>query len=276
VAALLVFLLAGPRDREGALAAAALAVSWIFYIVQIPDNWYGGGGTVGNRYFLNLLPLAFYLVPAARALWVVVPAAALSAVFTLPILAAPMAHSLRPALHALRAPFRALPPELTMLNDLSVCTEPWRKRRPFGDTEGDPHQGWPADPKSYFLYFMDGGTYGKESREGVEGFWLRGAAPGEVVLRALEPVRRMTVRLSGGPAGDEVTVRVGGQSATLAVGPGEAREAAFTPPRGYRYYDTFLHVVRFRSRRAAPAPDGSGRELGAFVDIKLEPDPRPR
>jgi hypothetical protein len=276
VAALLVFLLAGPRDREGALAAAAAAVSWLFYIVQIPDNWYGGGGTVGNRYFLNFLPLAFYLVPSARAWWVAAAGTLVALVYTVPILAAPMAHSLRPALHALRAPFRALPAELTMLNDLSVCTEPWRKRRPFGDTEGDAHKGWPADPKSYFLYFMDGGSYGKEARGGVEGFWLRGGAPGEVVLRALEPVRRMKVQVTGGPAGDEVTVRVGSESATLALGPGETREASFAPPRGYRYYDTFLHVVRFRSRRAAPAPDGSGRQVGAFVDIVLEPDPRPR
>jgi hypothetical protein len=276
VAALLVFLLAGPRDREGALALATVIVSWLFYIKQIPDNWYGGGGTVGNRYFLSLLPLAFYLVPAARAWWVAIPGLLVSAVFTLPILVAPMAHSLQPARHALRAPFRMLPAELTMLNDLSVCTEPWRKRRPYGDTEGDAHKGWPADPKSYFLYFMDGGTYGKEAREGEEGFWLRGAAPGEVVLRALEPVRRMTVRMTGGPAGDEVTVRVGGESVTLVLAPGESREAAFTPPRGYRYYDTFLHVVRFRSRREAPAPDGSGRALGSFVKIALEPNTRPR
>jgi hypothetical protein len=60
------------------------------------------------------------------------------------------------------------------------------------------------------------------------------------------------------------------------VSPGESRQAAFTPPRGYRYYDTFLHVMRFRSRRQAPAPDGSGRALGSFVTITLEPNARPR
>jgi hypothetical protein len=48
-AAALLFLVAGPRERHGWLALVALAVSWLGYILIIPDNWYGGGGTIGNR-----------------------------------------------------------------------------------------------------------------------------------------------------------------------------------------------------------------------------------
>ncbi len=64
--ALALFLLVGPRDRDGWLVLGALVASWIAYIWQIPDNWYGGGGTVGNRYFLSLLPLFLFLVPRGR------------------------------------------------------------------------------------------------------------------------------------------------------------------------------------------------------------------
>jgi hypothetical protein len=66
VVALVVFLARGPRSAAGWLAVASLAVSWLFYNRQIPDNWYGGGGTVGNRYFLNLLPLFVLMLPAGR------------------------------------------------------------------------------------------------------------------------------------------------------------------------------------------------------------------
>ena len=38
--------------------------------------------------------------------------------------------------------------------------------------------------------------------------------------------------------------------------------------RGLRYYDTYLHVLHFRSRRGSPLPDG--RAVGAFVEIRLE------
>src|SRR6185503_19260248 len=101
------------------------------------------------------LPLAVLFWPAGRE-WMVGGAGAVaSALLLLPVWAAPVRHSLRPGDHAMHGGFRLLPPELTMLNDLGVCTEPWRKKRPFGDTEGDPQQHRPADPASYFLYFMD-------------------------------------------------------------------------------------------------------------------------
>ena len=61
------FLARGPRDRRGWLAFVAVMASFLAYIALIPDNWYGGGGTVGNRYFLGLLPAFLFLVPPRRA-----------------------------------------------------------------------------------------------------------------------------------------------------------------------------------------------------------------
>jgi hypothetical protein len=274
VLAMVVFLLAGPRTTAGWLAFAALVVSWLFYIRIIPDNWYGGGGTVGNRYFLNLLPLFVLMLPARREP-IVVAGAALSAVFLGGVWLHPLRHSVRPGDHAMSAPFRALPPELTMLNDLSIFTDAWRKKVPYGDTEGNPHLHWPADPKAYYLYFTDDGTYGKDLRVGAEGFWLRGAAPAEVVLRALEPVRRMKVRVTGGPIGDRVTVRVCSVEQTVEVLPDEMKELVFEPGPGFPYYDTFLTVLRLRSERGQ-SPAGDLRPRGAFVSIGLDVDRRPR
>ena len=68
---------------------------------MIPDNWYGGGGTVGNRYFLNLLPLALFLVPRGRE-WLVAGAGAARCppCSSCPVWRAPLQHSLRPGDHA--------------------------------------------------------------------------------------------------------------------------------------------------------------------------------
>ena len=273
VAALVLFVLAGPRDREGGLALLSLVASWLAYIWVIPDNWYGGGGTVGNRYFLNLLPLGLFLVPRGRE-WLVSAAGALGvAVFLWPVLASPLGHSLRPGEHAMREPFRRLPAELTMLNDLSVFGELWRKKQPFGFV-GDPH-GRPADPDAYFLYFTDDGTFGKEALDGRPGFWLRGGASAEVIVRAfdLAAVRAVRLRVTGGPAGDEVAARLGGSSGGVAVGPGEAGEIALAPGgAGFRYYDTYLHVLELSSSRGGEA---GGRSLGAFVEPRLEMGPFP-
>ena len=280
VLALAAFILFGPRRRDGWLAVAALAVSFLFYVWMIPDNWYGGGGTLGNRYFLNLLPLAVLLIPPGREVVVAVGGVAVSAVFLWPMWVSPIRHSLRPGDHATVQPFMSLPPELTMLNDLAVFTELWRKKQSYGDTEGDPHRNWPADPKAYYLYFTDNGTYGREALGGVDGFWLRGGQPAEVILRALEPVNRVTVRVVGGPAGDDISVGIGRDEQRFQLMPGQVGEATFTPGPGFPYYDTFVHVARMRSRRggldASFAAGPEARTLGSFVSLALETDRRPR
>jgi hypothetical protein len=272
VLALALFLAGGPRDRPGWLALAAVTLSWLAYIWIIPDNWYGGGGTVGNRYFLNLLPGFLFLVPVRRAGWMAAGAVLSAGVFLAPLLASPVEHSLRPGRHAARPAFKALPAELTMLNDLSVFTETWRKKRPFGFV-GNAERG--ADPDAYFLYFMDDGTFGKEEWAGRAGFWLRGGASAEVVLRAfdLAPVEKVVLRVAGGPVGDTVTARLGWRSARVTVAPGQVAEVELSAGRGLPYYDTYLHVLRLSSRRGGPLADR--RQVGAFVDVRLAMGPRP-
>jgi hypothetical protein len=271
VLALALFLLGGRRDRAGWLALAAVCLSWVAYIWLIPDNWYGGGGTVGNRYFLAVLPAFLFFVPTRRAWWVGAGAVVAAGVFLAPVLASPVSHSLRPGAHATRGAFGLLPAELTMLNDLSVFTETWRKKRPFGFV-GDPQR--PADPDAYFLYFLDDGTFGKEEWAGRTGFWLRGGASAEVVLRAfdLAPVDKVVLRLAGGPLGDTVTARLGWSTRRASVGPGQVAELELPAGRGVRYYDTYLHVLRLGSRRGAPLADG--RVVSAFVDARLVLGPR--
>ncbi len=157
-----------------------------------------------------------------------------------------------------------------MLNDLSVFTERWRKKRPFGFV-GNPQRH--ADADAYNLYFMDDGTYGKERYGERTGLWLRAGARAEVVLRAfdLAPVRRIVLRFTGGPLGDVVSVRRGWSSERVSVGPGQSREVALSVGRGLRYYDTFLHVLHLRSRRGSVLADG--RSVGVFVEIRLEMGP---
>jgi hypothetical protein len=268
--ALGLFVAFGPRERAGWLALVAVGLSWIAYIWVIPDNWYGGGGTVGNRYFLNLLPAFLWVVPRGRTRWLAGAGLVGTMVFLAPIFLSPVRHSLRPGDHAIRGPFRLLPAELTMLNDLSVFTESWRKKQPFGFVGNRERH---ADADAFNLYFLDDGTFGKDAWGGRAGFWLRAGAPAEVVVRAfdLAPVEKLVVEVTGGPMGDAVTVRHGLESHRLSVRPGEVREIPLSVGRGLRYYDTYLHVLHLRSRRGSPLPDG--RAVGAFVRIRLEMGP---
>ena len=274
VLAVFLFLGVGPRTPAGWLALAALLVSYLLYIWLIPDNWYGGGGTVGNRYFVNLLPLTLFLVPRGREAILAGASALAAAVWVAPILASPIHHSRAPGDHATWAVYRVFPAELTMLNDLSVFLDVWRKKRPYGDTEGDPATGRRAEPAAYYLYFLDDGTYGQEAAFGGNGFWLRGGEKAEVVLRALEPVRAINLRVSGGPAGDLVTARLGRARQRVVVGSLKTQAARLEPRgTGYGFYDSFVYLLRFESRYRGVSP-ADPRPLGAFVQIALEVDDR--
>jgi hypothetical protein len=263
--AALLFAARGPRDRDGWLALSALAVSALVYVALIPDNWYGGGGTLGNRYFLNLLPLALLFAPRGREPLFAACSALAAGVLLGPALLEPVRHSLQPWRHALREPFRLFPLELSMLNDLGFCSDPWRKKQPFLDPD--------RNPRGYWLYFPDDGTYGREVIEGREGFWLRRGRSATLVLRALQPVTTIGVRLNGGPDGDVVRLEAGKTTQGVPLRPGESRELALEPGAGYPFYLSHVYTLRLGSQAApvdtAGRPDA--RALGAFVRLQLDP-----
>jgi len=255
VAAAVLFLLAGPRDLHGGLGLLALGVGWLGSILLIPDNWYGGGGTIGNRYLLGFVPLGLLLLPRGRAWLAAATAAAVTAVFLTPVLLSPVQHSLRPGEHGTRPAFRALPAELTMLGDLSVFTDVWRKRRPFAD---------------YFLWFLDDGTFGQETSFAEEGFWLRGGARAEVVLQAPRPPARIRLKVTAGPAGDIVTARLGRVRHRVVLPPLKSSEIAFDSPRpALGYYGTSLYRLQLGSRYGG-VTETDKRKLGSFVTLQLD------
>lgn len=266
VLAALLFLLLGPRDRAGWLALLALVASWLLYIGLIPDNWYGGSGTVGNRYFVNLLPLCLFLVPPRREWWVAGLGAVAGAVLVAPILASPIHNSRNPGEHTTRRTFRAFPVERTMLGDLSIFTDVWRRRRPYNHPGAEARDA--SAPAPYYLWFPDDGTYGQESSFDEEGFWVRGGQDAEVILQALHQPSRIRLRITAGPAGDIVTARLGGARERMVLKALETREVTFDAGSGIGYYGTRVYSLWLESRYGA-ATERDKRPLGSFVRVVL-------
>jgi hypothetical protein len=266
VLAALLFLLLGPRDHAGWLALLALVASWLFYIGLIPDNWYGGSGTVGNRYFVNLLPLCLFLVPPARAWWVAGVGAVGTAVLVAPILASPIHHSRNPGEHATVRAFRAFPVERTMLGDLSIFTDVWRRRRPYNNPEAETRDT--GAPAPYYLWFPDDGTWGQETSFDEEGFWVRGGQDAEVILQALRRPGRIRLKITAGPAGDIVTARLGRARERLVMKALETRDVAFEAGSGIGYYGTSVYSLRLESRYGL-ATETDKRTLGSFARVVL-------
>ncbi len=285
--ALLCFVLIGPRSKEGWFAVAAIL---LFFFVSIrvlpgPTNWYGGGGTVGNRYFIAALPLAMFLVPRGKEILTGVLGLMMSALFLWPAWLRPVDHSLKPARLASRpgGPLTWLRAERAMLNDLSFCTDAWRKKQPYDDVEGYPRLHRPGSKHGYWLYFPDDGTFGREvipgmslpDGEPMEGYRVRRAESTEVLLRANEPVDWIEVTLFGTQTGDDLEVSAGGASQRALVPAVGAIKFRIVPGPPVMYYDSFVYSVTAKSRgvkmRENPAAPRHGHVL---VRLALHVSPR--
>jgi hypothetical protein len=74
VLAVLLFLVNGFRDGNRWVLLASIAALALFFLIWIPFNWHGGGGFVGNRYFVIAYPAFLFLVTRIRPAASLVPA----------------------------------------------------------------------------------------------------------------------------------------------------------------------------------------------------------
>ncbi len=68
VLSVLFFLFQGRGSRARWLTLGSLALVALVFLLWIPFNWHGGGGFVGNRYYVNVYPAFLFLVTAIRPL----------------------------------------------------------------------------------------------------------------------------------------------------------------------------------------------------------------
>ena len=217
------FLLA-PRRRPGwqwLVLGAALLQGLVFIVTQ-PYTWHGGG--VGNRYFFGGYGAMLFVLPPIRSLAAGFAEWAIGALFVAPMVLNPFFASFHPAENAKSGPLRALPVELTLVNDLPVNNDPEHFRLWFGDTgRGDP---------GFLVYFLDNNAYG---READKSFWTRGGERAEFIIKTDRPIRRATFTLTAGPRPSNVRITIGSRKQDVHLNPEETREIAFAMPDGLPY-----------------------------------------
>jgi hypothetical protein len=269
-------------DRRGQLwqwltAGVAVGAAAVL-ILYMPYTYSGGGGPVGNRYYLSFYPLFLFLTPA-----VVTPAAPLVAVgvgalFTAKLLANPFYTSFNPGEHAKAGPLRALPIEVTQLNDLPVAAKPERARLAM------------AGAPTIYAYFPDDNAYDREE----DWFWVRGRARADIVLRAPaldadtarpRPLQLLAldIEVENGWRENTVTIRTGAQTERLTLAPGERARTRLRAGRGVPYrpniYPTnFLYEISIATRDGfVPFLEVPGSTDSRFLGarVRLTPVYRP-
>jgi hypothetical protein len=263
VLALALFFLSRRRfDRW--LVFAALAGGILIYVILMPDNYGGGGGTLANRYFLNIYPLFFFL-PAERRSWrQVLAVGVVASVFIAQILVSPFRSSADPATHAKRFPIKALPLEMTQVNNFPTNTNPQAFRVHI----------WPDKPQPHreFLHFLDDNFHPKLEPTGI---WTRGDRTCEMVLKTYYPLSRINVRLLNNPrANNEITVKVDGRTQRTILQTKQRGALGFPVGRGFQMESRYLHRITVRAEKGAlpyleDQTSLERRYLGVFFELEL-------
>ena len=245
----------------GTVAATAVGLA-----IYMPYTWSGGGGPAGNRYFLSIYPALFFITPQLVSVGPVVTAWLGGALFTAHILLNPFVSADRPYLSVERGMLRALPVELTMVNDLPINLDAPRARIEYGEP-------------TVLLYYLDHNAYRPEA----PGIWIAARRRADIIVRSGPPLTDVTLTLMS-PVANTVEVRMGGPTQVVELEAGVERRVTLMPDGVYaRRSWAYLLSVRteegFVPRLVEP-DSRDGRYLGVSVKLAVtfgeggQPSPR--
>jgi hypothetical protein len=275
VAIVLFFWRARQRPLWQWFTLAAGLGSAVALILYMPYSYSGGGGPVGNRYFLGVYPVFLFVVPPLASVTAPVVAVAGAALFTAQLVTNPFTVSFRPAEHVKSGPYRMLPAEMTLLNDLPMNVTPHKVKVPLGGVP--PVQA----------YFLDDNVYRPEGN----AFWVRGESRAEFMLRAPAvtevgdngdvqrslAIRHLEVQLETGGVPNRVTIDTGSDVHVVDIPAHDGRTLTVSVPAGVPYHLDPQHPMNYVYSMSVESESGfvpmfwsGGRDsrfLGVFVRI---------
>ena len=277
LSALLFFSARGRRTTWQWLVAGTVGLGALALIIYMPFTYSGGGGPVGNRYFLGYYPALLFLTPPLASVWSALGALAVGGLFTAQIVLNPFYSSFYPAEHPKSGPLRLLPVELSLLNDLPVNVNPSRVKIPLG---GQP----PLQ-----AYFLDNNAHRPEGTT----FWVRGESRADVILRAPARLRAdggydalevegLLARFSTGATETTVRIRTGSTTYELTIPEHDSRLVRLDVGSGLPYRPVpgqptnYVYFVSIASDRGFVPLFSTGSRDSRFlgVMVALEPEYR--
>ena len=220
----------------------------------MPYTWSGGGGPPGNRYFLSIYPVLLCLAPPLRSVAPAAVAWAGGTLFTAHVLINPFVAAKQPYLISERGLLRALPVELTMVDDLPVALDARRHRLNYN-----------TDP-ALLLSLLDHNVHASATLD----FWIVGRTRADIIVRSPTRLSSVTATLRS-RVPNRVTIGLGGDEATVDLRPDVPTEVSLAPNGVYarRRWGYLLSVhprAGFTPRLAVPG-SRDNRFLGVLVRL---------
>jgi hypothetical protein len=282
VLALGLFAFSRDKPRWQWLVVTTILGAILMHVLLWPFTYNGGGGPVGNRYFLPFYALFLFVVPPTAGFVAALTALVIGSLFTSAAVLNPYVASVNPGNHAKSGPLRLLPIELTLLHDLPMAQHPDRVKQPLG---GSP---------PVLAYFPDDNAYNPEG----DWFWVKGKSKTEVILRAAvadagqdryisKKISSLAVDVRNAGVQNTVKVTVGGHTQSLKMQPGELGHLSFAVRGGVPYHrdvqpTSYLYLMSISTtngyvpfldlpcEKPGACPSEDARYLGAMIHVVPE------
>lgn len=247
------------KEKTDWFILLAIGFSILFYILITSDNYFGGSGSVGNRYFLNIFPLFFFLGYKTRIFKFSFLPLGLSLIFLSGVYIDSFYHSsmARPA--GLSFPIKLFPPEKTQF--LSLPTN--QNFRAFGRWIHDGN-------RKYQIFFINDNFWTIEENY----FWTRGNKQLELFVVTLEKVKEFEVSLKNIPEINRVFFQVEYRKKELMLAPNQEHLIKFKNVSGLKVKNRYIYYLKIKSDKDfcyyfANPENEDKRILGIKSQIKL-------
>lgn len=237
---------------------AAIIVSILVACVLFAaDSYFGGSGSLGNRYFLNIFPLFFFLGFKHRSFkFSFVPLLA-AAILLSPTFMDALFKSYRPRMSGTAFPIKYFPVEKTQYSHLPTNENPHARNRDIGG--------------KYRLFFINDNFHYLEG----ERFWTVGKNKLEMLLLAPQKVKTFSVALLNSPVENRVCFQIERKKKRVGIGPEKTKRIEFEKVMGLKVARGYLYHLQVKADRAycpffAEKNNEDKRWLGVNIQIDLK------
>ncbi len=257
---LLVLFFFQPKEPEDWFVFAAIVTVILVFILLAPDNYFGGSGSIGNRYFFGIFPLFFFLGFKNRNFRFNLVPLVMALVFLPSIYMDSFHHATTARLSGISFPINLFPPEKTQY--LSLPTNENPRARAQLIRSGD---------KKYQIFFLDDNYHTIENN----AFWTNGSREVELLMVTPQKVKTFEITLNTRKGRNRVSFAIENKKKTMRLEPGRNYTFRLKKLDGIMMKGRYIYHVRVKSSQFYrgvidnPEHDPDQRNLGVKTHIAI-------